>query len=109
MRDRSLRTNSLPAIVLLGVAWLAFADFLPQCLVHRLTGLQCPFCGMTRAARSLCSGEVEQSLAYNPLLLPTLAVLAVSIVKGGTAFVVWAGRLLMVALLCFTILRNLPT
>lgn len=95
-------------ILILGVVWLALADFLPGCLFHRLTGLLCPLCGMTRAARSLCSGEVQQSLAYNPLLLPTLAVLLASIAKSGATWVVWAGRLLLIALLCFTIIRNLP-
>jgi len=61
---------------------------------------------MTRAARSLWSGEVRESLDYNPLLLPTLVVLGASIVKRGELFVIWAGRFLVVALFCFTVIRN---
>lgn len=38
------------------------------CMFHALTGLDCPGCGMTRAAWLLMHGHPIQSLAQNPFL-----------------------------------------
>ncbi len=65
--------------VLLTILYLidpgAGEGFLP-CLVHALTGLYCPGCGMARAAHSLLHLEVYQAFRFNPLgvmLLPLIA------------------------------------
>lgn len=36
------------------------------CLFHQLTGLPCPFCGLTRAFCHALHGQWSQSLAYHP-------------------------------------------
>lgn len=42
---------------------------LPPCLVHTLTGLQCPGCGMTRSVIALVNGDILLSLRQNALLI----------------------------------------
>ena len=53
------------------------AAFLTSCPYHALTGRPCPLCGVTTAAVALLRGDLEASLALNPLAL-ALATLAVS-------------------------------
>lgn len=43
--------------------------YFPKCPVKMLTGLQCPGCGVQRAAHSLLHGELGEALSYN-LFLP---------------------------------------
>ncbi len=40
---------------------------LPPCNFHRLTGLPCPFCGMTTAFAHMARGEVREALMAQPL------------------------------------------
>lgn len=53
--------------------FLALSVFLPTrglgidiCLMHRLTGLPCPGCGLTRSITSMTHGELSQAAAYHP-------------------------------------------
>ena len=39
------------------------------CLFHRVTGVACPACGLTRAAAALAHGELRASLHWHPLVL----------------------------------------
>ena len=39
------------------------------CLFHRVTGVACPACGLTRAAAALARGELGASLRWHPLFL----------------------------------------
>ena len=53
------------------------AGWFPGCLFHRLTGLECPGCGMTRAAYATLHGRFGEALRFNPLgmiVLPALGV-----------------------------------
>jgi len=43
------------------------------CLLRLLTGIPCPFCGMTTAATSLAAGEPAAALAANPFVLVLVA------------------------------------
>jgi len=43
------------------------------CLLRLLTGIPCPFCGMTSAATSLAAGEPAAALAANPFVLALVA------------------------------------
>jgi hypothetical protein len=92
--------------------------FYPECQFHRLTGLNCPGCGMTRAVYALLHGHWEQAVRDNALLVGGLFLLAL---RGG--WFAWNQRrgrrngeffpgkylwwLLATAVL-FTVLRNLP-
>jgi len=92
--------------------------FYPVCQFHRLTGLNCPGCGMTRALYALLHGNFSAALHDNALFVLTLGTLAL---RG--AWFLWnnfygrsTGEIfpvkflwsLLAAALVFTILRNLP-
>ncbi len=62
-----------------GLGWL------PGCTFHHLTGLNCPGCGMTRAAHAALHGEIATAFRFNPVgmvLLP-LAFLGIAIEIAG--------------------------
>ncbi len=48
--------------------------FLPPCLLHKFTGLYCPFCGGTRAMYYLLHGNFALAFRMNPLLIAALAL-----------------------------------
>ncbi len=92
--------------------------FYPVCQFHRLTGLNCPGCGMTRALHALLHGNFSAAWRDNALLLGGAGVLAVRGVwygwqkvpaRAGAKFFpkifLW---LLLAIVLTFTVLRNLP-
>jgi hypothetical protein len=62
------------------VAWLWEWHGPGLCLFHRLTGLECPGCGMTRAFHALTHGHVDEALGFNLLSLPLFIALAVVLV-----------------------------
>jgi hypothetical protein len=93
-------------------------QFYPVCQFHRLTGLNCPGCGMTRALYALLHGKFSAALQDNALFVLTLGALAIrgawcgwktcykrATVEFIPAKFLW---LLLVIALVFTILRNLP-
>ncbi len=51
-----------------GVPWL------PGCVFHRLTGLNCPGCGMTRAAHATLHGRFAEAFRFNPVGMVLLPV-----------------------------------
>ncbi len=53
------------------------AVFKWPCVFHALSGLPCPLCGGTRAARAILHGDMESALRLNPTALPALAALLV--------------------------------
>ena len=83
-----------PATALVGVvaAWVAVAivrlgDNGPSpCPWRTVTGLDCPFCGATRAASSLAHGDVVAALDHNAFFV--LVILPLAVVAWG----VWATR-----------------
>jgi hypothetical protein len=95
-------------------------NVIPLCGFHALTGLWCPGCGLTRGTRALMHGDIQQSLGYNlftPLVLAlflyTWLAWALPRLSGpnlphltSTPRVIW--RVVGVAVLLFTIARNLP-
>ena len=92
--------------------------FYPVCQFHRLTGLNCPGCGMTRALYTLLHGNIFAALRDNALFVLTLGALAMrgawfgwnkfcGLAAGEFFPVKFLWPLLAVAL-GFTVLRNLP-
>lgn len=55
---------------------LIAADFLPPCRFHALTGLLCPGCGNTRAAKEMLSLHFAAAFRYN-ITVPLLSAAAV--------------------------------
>ncbi len=123
-RSARWRVGLLLAALALGLAALIFFfnpathQFYPPCQFHRVTGLNCPGCGMTRAIYALLHGHFTAALRDNALLLFLLAILL-----GRSAWVGvqkrrgrWNGQiipakylwLLLLVALVFSVLRNLP-
>ena len=120
--------SRLVGIILGGAALLAIITvfffnpsthgFYPVCQFHRLTGLECPGCGMTRATYALLHGDFLTALHDNALFVFVLATLAVRAVwfglnrwrgkRNGEFFRAWFLWPLLVLALVFTVLRNLP-
>lgn len=91
----------------------------PPCPLRAATGLWCPGCGATRASYLLFQGDLASALRFNAMwvvLAPLVVYQAVAFV--GEAFGVrWLRRIpltqpviaaLLVALLGFGVVRNLP-
>ena len=94
--------------------------WMPGCTFHKLTGLNCPGCGMTRAVQATLHGRIGDAFLLNPIgmiLLPlaflVLGIEIISWIRGkpvplrlqlgsrGAWGIVW-----MVTI--FWILRNVP-
>lgn len=73
----------LGILALAGAAWLLRQGgpnglpWFPGCTFHWLTGLNCPGCGMTRAAHATLHGRLGEAFRFNPVgmvLLPLASV-----------------------------------
>jgi hypothetical protein len=82
----------LGTVAAVGAAWAAVALLRPgdagptPCPWRTVTGLDCPFCGSTRAAATLASGDVIGALDHNALFVLGILPLA------AVAWLLWAGR-----------------
>lgn len=121
-KDRVLWA-SLAVLALAGAAYAlretAGKGWMPGCVFRKLTGLDCPGCGMTRGTYALLHGRVLEAFAYNPvgmILLP-LAMVAIGIevmgwVRGKPLpFRLnpgrWGATVVAVVVIVFWIARNL--
>ena len=84
------------------------AQRLPKCLFHEWTGLYCPGCGGTRALYALLHGDLKTSLHDNPLLIPAGLTAAALIVKPRIALRRPVVVAIIVIVVGFTVLRNIP-
>jgi hypothetical protein len=92
--------------------------FYPVCQFHRLTGLNCLGCGMTRALYALLHGKFSVALRDNALFVLALGTLAIRSAwfwrnqfcgrRNGEFFQVKFLWPLLIVALVFTVLRNLP-
>jgi hypothetical protein len=89
------------------------------CPLRAVTGLYCPLCGGTRALHQLFTGHMSAAFGYNALVILALPVLAWIVFASLTATLDgprWptvqlsprATQALLVALIVFGVLRNLP-
>ena len=69
--------------------WLSHAVEMvsPGCIFRRLTGLSCPGCGGTRAARALLAGDVWAACRFNLFLIPSVLMLLAEYVREAAAFI----------------------
>jgi len=93
------------AVILALSCWSPPAD--PRwrlCPLHWLTGLDCPFCGLTRGLFALAKGRWREAIVFNALT-PLAAVMLVALLRRGS----WSARLWMAGLAAFSVygaLRN---
>ena len=84
------------------------AKWLPKCMVYQNTGLYCPGCGCTRALSALLHGDLKASLHNNLLLIPASLTAAILIVKPGITLRRPVAIAIVVIIVAFTVLRNIP-
>jgi len=94
--ERGIRLAAA-GLLLLGITLVALIDprgpiSLPglPCGFRTVSGLPCPFCGGTRAARALLNGNLARAADLNPLAYP--AVILCLAVAGALVFEVLRGR-----------------
>ncbi len=87
---RELRVVS-GAMVAIAAAWPVLPVHPPfACPFLAVTGIPCPFCGMTRAVVAAVHGHIASSLAFNPGGIVVLLLAVVAIVRPA-----WLTRLRM--------------
>ena len=84
------------------------AQRLPKCLFHEWTGLYCPGCGTTRALYALMHGDLKTSLHENLLLIPAGLTATALIVKPRIGLCRPVAIAIIVVVVGFTVLRNIP-
>lgn len=71
------------AVVILGGIYYmvdpATSRFMPKCILHTLTGLDCPGCGAQRMFHALLHGDFAAAWEANPFLLCCLPLLVMGI------------------------------
>lgn len=53
------------------------AAWMPKCIFHAVTGLQCPGCGAQRAIHALLTGDFAEAWRFNPLVIAVIPYLAI--------------------------------
>lgn len=127
--QRRLIRGTIFVLLIVGGAALAFGvasyppndqSFYPRCQLHSLTGLHCPGCGTTRAVHSLLNGNIEQAIAWNPITLIVVPILAIALIRSLWSWAwerplkpmyrnpAWLAAAICTILILFGILRNVP-
>lgn len=95
-------------------------SFFPECPFYLLTGLYCPGCGSQRAFHALLHGHLAEAAGFNLLAVAALPLIGYSAVVFTANYFFkrhWAqalfystrfARLVLVLVLLFWVLRNLP-
>jgi len=96
------------------------APWLPECMFHKLTGLWCPGCGMTRATHAALHGHIKGAFRLNPLgmVLFPVALIGISLelvgwVRGkplplSLRLGRYGASVILIVILVFWVLRNIP-
>ncbi|MBP5620938.1 MAG: DUF2752 domain-containing protein [Thermoguttaceae bacterium] len=90
---------------------------LPPCLFHETTGFYCPGCGSTRALQRLLRGDVLGAFRHNLLVVPGLVAILylyvcelIDLWLGDNRYrasFLWIGRVALVLLVVYAVVRNL--
>lgn len=93
--------------------------FYPRCMLYVTTGIYCPGCGSQRALYHLVHGQLATALRCNALLILLLPFLAFFSARYSLRWAAhkplpplvvrsWWIKLLVVVVILFTVLRNIP-
>lgn len=77
---KSLGYSSLCVYVAWNAFWLTSGK-IPPSLLYALTGMPCPTTGGTRSFLLLLDGEIHQSIIYNPMTVPIIALLLATLIR----------------------------
>ena len=105
---------SIAAVVITGVLVVFLFDpmtssIYPRCMFHSLTGLDCPFCGSTRALHQLLHGNLAAAFRFNPLAISLLPLVGYLAARRELVAMrpVWMWTLLGMVVV-FGVVRNIP-
>jgi hypothetical protein len=72
----------------------ALAEGGPGCPFKHFTGIDCPFCGMTRATLAMGGGDFHRALDFHPLapIVITLVLAVLGIIVAGKTELLLRGR-----------------
>ena len=106
----------MPAIIVLGVASLTFLYFynpenlgwFPRCPFLLLTGYKCPGCGTLRGIHCLVHLKFGEAFGYNPLMVVSLPFLLALLVFPKLSRNLLVSRVVLIVVLCYWVLRNVP-
>ena len=121
-KDRALWAS----LAVLGLAFAAYmlhetggAGWMPGCIFRKVTGLQCPGCGMTRASYATLHGRFGDAFRFNPvgmvLLPPVMIALGIEVIGWVRGKPLpfrlnpgrWGATVLAVVMIGWWILRNI--
>ena len=79
--DRGAELRSLGVLMAAGGAVIPFVpDVGTICPLRRLTGVPCPFCGMTTGTLELAHGDIVASVAANPFAVVLVTAIIVAFI-----------------------------
>ena len=120
LRDVRVQAWAAAAGLVTLTAWVAVVDphdpgHFPACPFRAVTGWSCPGCGSLRTLHDLTTGHAGEAWGHNAALIVALPLLAygwLRAVRGRGASRAgwrgWMGPAVLVALVAWTVLRNLP-
>lgn len=78
------------------------------CLWYRITGLYCPGCGLQRAIKAFCHGDLKTAIHMNAFIF-TIAPLALIIFAFRPKWfnIIWVRLFIVFIFIAFGILRNI--
>lgn len=103
-------------LIVYSVIFLITGNGLP-CIFHKITGFYCPGCGISRMFISIAKFDFYQAFRYNPLVFILLILFFIYVIielihfkKKGYYFKInkWLYIILLVIVISFGILRNVP-
>jgi hypothetical protein len=121
MKARAIKAAVVYAVVL-GVLFVYYiftqlTGIGIPCIFHKITGLDCPGCGNSRALVALSHFEVKKAADHNLFIFPELifvgfisASVTVRYIKSGKVSLrlkhEWAGWVFLAVLIVWTVVRN---
>ena len=125
LKHRALRIAAAAALCLLLLAGMFYLYLIEpgingpgfECSFHRITGLYCPSCGMSRGLHHLLRGNFARAFSFNQLSPLILAFLGFALFflfrwlatgKQPPAIPLWLAIALVAVLVLYGVLRNLP-
>lgn len=114
----AIGASGLTLAILVQLVFDPFRTHIPLCIIHQLTGLDCPGCGAIRSVHALLAGDPLLALRSNalvtlaiPLTAIGLAAWTVRLRRGLRTDLMPSRGVLLVLLgivLVYTVLRNIP-
>lgn len=115
----TLLVIALTGVILVKIYNPEEESFFIPCMLHKLTGIKCPGCGMTRSVHYLVNGNIKQAIWYNLMLIPIIILVMYALYRYVRYLIKdeeiinktleKALKVFLVILLIFWVTRNLTT